>query len=159
MKCIFFYVRQRICWCTPCCVVTGTSQLKIMRKLRSLHQVHSKRLHNDTHVSCSLQSPHTKGLGMITSIWNLPREPFRFSTRTVTPLLLNLKCSWECMARYLVCICSTKENSSKRSEVLKSLWLSMLSECRSSNQMNWAELTSNNKTLLISWLFPNNVFC
>ncbi len=44
-----------------------------MRKLdRSLHQVHSKRLHNDTHVPCSLQSPHSKGIGMITSIWNCP---------------------------------------------------------------------------------------
>ncbi len=30
---------------------TGTSQLKIMRKLDcSLHQMHSKRFHNDTHV-------------------------------------------------------------------------------------------------------------
>ncbi len=53
-------------------VVTGTSQLK-MRKLHcSLYQVHSKRLHNDTRVPCSLQSPHYKGTGMITSIWNMP---------------------------------------------------------------------------------------
>ncbi len=51
-----------------------------------LCQVHSKRLHNGTHVPCSLQSPHSKGIGMITSIWNLPRELFRFGTRTVTPL-------------------------------------------------------------------------
>ncbi len=39
-----------------------------------------------THVPCSLQSTHTKGIGMITSIWNLPCEPFRFGTRTATPL-------------------------------------------------------------------------
>ncbi len=45
-----------------------------MRKLdRSLHQVHSKRLNNDTHVPCSLQSPHSKGIGMIASIWNCPQ--------------------------------------------------------------------------------------
>ncbi len=43
-----------------------------MRKLhRSLRQVHYKRLHNGTHVPCSLQSPHSNGIGMITSIWNL----------------------------------------------------------------------------------------
>ncbi len=27
------------------------------------------------HVPCSLQSPHSKGIEMITSIWDLPREP------------------------------------------------------------------------------------
>ncbi len=59
-----------------------------MQKLRlSLYQVHSKRLHNGTHVPRSLQSPHSKGIGMITSIWNLPCEPFRFGTCTVTPLV------------------------------------------------------------------------
>ncbi len=58
---------------SKCCVVTGTSQLKI-EEIRSL-QVHSKRLNNGTQVPCSLQSPHSKGIGMITSIWNLPREP------------------------------------------------------------------------------------
>ncbi len=61
-----------ICWWIPCCVVTGTCQLMIMRKWhRSLLQVHFKRLHNGTHVPCSLQSPHSNGIGMITSIWNL----------------------------------------------------------------------------------------
>ncbi len=33
---------------------------------------HSKRQHNDTHVPCSLQSLHSKGIEMITSIWNCP---------------------------------------------------------------------------------------
>ncbi len=62
----------------PCCVATGTSQLKIMWKLdHSLCQVHFKRQHNCTHVPWSLQSPHSKGIGMITFIWNLPREPYR----------------------------------------------------------------------------------
>ncbi len=55
----------------PLCV-TGTCQLMIMRKLhRSLRQVHFKRLHNGTHVPCSLQSLHSNGIGMITYIWNL----------------------------------------------------------------------------------------
>ncbi len=31
-----------------------------------------QRLHNDTHVPCSLQSPHSEGIGMITSIRNCP---------------------------------------------------------------------------------------
>ncbi len=54
------------------CHGTGTSQLKIMRKLNhSLCQVRSKRHHNDTHVPCSLQSPHYKWIGMITSIWEM----------------------------------------------------------------------------------------
>ncbi len=62
----------RICWQTLCCIVTGTCQLMIMRKLhRSLRQVHFKQLHNGTLVPCSLQSPHSNGIGMITSIWNL----------------------------------------------------------------------------------------
>ncbi len=44
------------------------------------------RLHNGMHVHCSLQSPHTKGIGMITSIWNLPCGPFQFHMRNVTHL-------------------------------------------------------------------------
>ncbi len=88
---IYAGVHQWICWRTPCCVVMGTSQLKIMRKLRlSLCQVHSRRLHNGTHVPCSLQSPHSEGIGMITSIWNFSREPFgsiRVPLRSVTPLI------------------------------------------------------------------------
>ncbi len=81
-------LKQRICWCTPCNMVTGSSQLKIMRKLhRSLCQVHSKRLHNDTHVPCSLQSPHSKGIGMITYIWKMPLNRSIHDTRIVTPLI------------------------------------------------------------------------
>ncbi len=31
---------------------------------------------NDKIIACSLQSSHSKGIWMITSIWNLPREPY-----------------------------------------------------------------------------------
>ncbi len=58
-----------------------------MRKLRSLHQVHFKRFHNGTHMPCSLQSPHYKEIGMITSIWNLPVSSSIHDTRTVIPLM------------------------------------------------------------------------
>ncbi len=57
-----------------------------MRKLHSVCQVHFKRLNNGSHVPCSLQSPHSKGIGMITSIWNLPVNRSIQDTHTVTPL-------------------------------------------------------------------------
>ncbi len=72
-----------------CSVVTGTSQLKIMRKLdHSLCPVHSKWLHNSTHVPCSLQSPHYKGIGMITSIWKMPLNRLIRATCIVSPLVV-----------------------------------------------------------------------
>ncbi len=65
-----------------------------LRKLdRSLCQVHSKRLHNDTHVSCSLQSPHYKGIGMITSVWKMPLNRSIHDTRIITPLDITLYCT------------------------------------------------------------------
>ncbi len=60
-----------------------------------------------------LQSPHSKGIRMITSIWNLPVNRSIHDTRTVTPLvLLRLKtyfkmeislwlhCIYRCIARH-----------------------------------------------------------
>ncbi len=66
-----------------------------MRKLdRSLCQVHFKRLHNDTHVPCSLQSPHYPGIGMIASVWKMPVNCSVLDTRIVTPLgfTIDFKC-------------------------------------------------------------------
>ncbi len=92
-----------------------------MRKLRSLHQVHSKRLHNDPHVPCSLQRPHSKGIGMITYIWNMPVNRSVPDTRTVTPLVkrwwntlkttfLNVKLERLCKHHHLQCITSSKDS-------------------------------------------------
>ncbi len=58
------------------CCVTGTSQVKMMRKLaRSLCQVHSKRLYK------------YKGIGMISSIWKIPLNRSVRDTYIVTPLI------------------------------------------------------------------------
>ncbi len=66
------FVVSRARACHYVVIWNATCQLMIMRKLhRSCRQVHFKRLHNDTHVPCSLQRPHSNGTGMITSIRNL----------------------------------------------------------------------------------------
>ncbi len=65
----------------------STSFLYKYIKYISLCQVRSKRLHNYTHVPCSLQSPHYKGIGMISSIWKRLLNRSVRDTRIVTPLI------------------------------------------------------------------------
>ncbi len=130
-------LKQRICWQTPCCGVTGTCQLMIMRKLhRSLRQVHFKRLHNDTHTCpahCKVPTP--KGWG-----WSLPfgicprTERYRYVYRPIpTPsftssqlwpwngnkLIVNHKCAL-CYVSFLCrCIFNAKH---KDTEALWEQW-------------------------------------
>ncbi len=78
--------------------------------IKSLQRRMKSNKPNGTHVPCSRQSLHSKApalqreqsIGMITSIWNLPRELFDTKTRTVTPLV-NMdvfdSCSVSCMKR------------------------------------------------------------
>ncbi len=58
---------------------------------RSPCQVHLKPFHNDTHMPCSLQSPHFKGKRMITSIWKMPLNRSIHDTRIFTPLIIVFK--------------------------------------------------------------------
>ncbi len=59
IKYIFYAgVRQQICWRTPCSIVKGTSQLKIMRTLDgSICQVHFKQQNNCTRALFTPKSP------------------------------------------------------------------------------------------------------
>ncbi len=62
--------------------------IRVRAKLcRSGPDLRMPGLNKDTHMPCSLQSPHSKGIGMITAIWNLPVNRLIHGTRTVTPLI------------------------------------------------------------------------
>ncbi len=72
-----------------------------MRKLhRSLCQVHSKRLHNDTHVPCSLQSPPLQGDR--DDHLHLENAPEPFNTRYAYRYTPNVV--W-CDFNVCVCVC------------------------------------------------------
>ncbi len=82
-------LKQRICWRTPCWVVTGTCQLMIMRKLhRSLHQVHFKPLHNDTRALLTAKSPLQRDRNdhLHLEFVREPNERYRYAYRPI-PML------------------------------------------------------------------------
>jgi len=101
-------------------IVMGTSQVKIIRNdvvfHWALHQVHSKRLHNDTKVPTLLQSPYFKGsalrrkygIGMLTSSEHVPvgfiSYWFPLKTFPLCSVLFAVRfCIWLC-CEFLRCI-------------------------------------------------------
>ncbi len=101
---IYKKYRLFLCWCPSANLLMhtvlrfhGNIPAEDNEEDRSLCQVHSSRLHNDTHVPCSLQSLHSKGIGMIMSIWNCPwtiRYTIRVSLHPCYQLELVAKSVW-----------------------------------------------------------------